>query len=180
MFLEWKSQDWLKKVEARGNTTPDIGSGLNAYARKQAAIHHNLAVSFTKLWRPTLVSYNLKHSWVTEFLAKNGVPLTGADDPTAKKRGIFRFRLSGKSRGAASAATSPSTTLSPAPTSSFSTPSPITTTLPPTTASQLTATATLDQCPILEEYDSGMDTEESDTEGSDSDFEDYLEDDSDF
>ena len=85
MFLEWKSQDWLKKVEARGNTTPDIGSGLNAYARKQAAIHHNLTVSFAKLWHPTLVSYNLKHLWVTEFLAKNGVPLTGADDLTVKK-----------------------------------------------------------------------------------------------
>ena len=77
MFLERKSQDWLAKVEAPcGNTTPDIESGLKAYAGKQAAIYHNIALSFTKCWRPTLVSYNLEHSWATAFLIENGVPLT--------------------------------------------------------------------------------------------------------
>ena len=74
MFLQWKSQNWLAKVEVRrGNTTPDMESGLDAYARKQAAIYQNLAGSFTKLWRPTLVSYNLEHSWATAYLRRNGV-----------------------------------------------------------------------------------------------------------
>ena len=76
VFLEWKSQDWLARVEVHGgNSTPDIQSGLNAYAEKQVAIYHDLAISFVKLWRPTLVSYNLQHSWVTEYMTKHGVLL---------------------------------------------------------------------------------------------------------
>jgi hypothetical protein len=77
MFLEWKSCDWLTRVEARrGNVTPDIQSGLNAYTRKQAAIYHDLAVSFAKLWRPTLVSYGLQSSWVTGYMTEHNVSLT--------------------------------------------------------------------------------------------------------
>jgi hypothetical protein len=187
-FLEWKSQDWLTKVGVpRGNTTPDIGSGLDAYAKKQAAIHCNLAVSFAKLWRPTLVSYNLKHSWVTVFLAKNGVPLTNdlaLNKRGVFKRGIFKFRVAGKSHNAAST-TSPSTAALPfeatsssatAPssvtTSPFATTSSITTTQPLAATPKFTVTATLDKSLILEEYDRSGDTEESDTVGSDWDSED--------
>ena len=87
MFLKWKSQDWLAKAEdPRRATTPDIESGLNAYARKQEAIYHDLAVSFTRLWRPALVSNNLEHSWATEFLVGNGVPLAGIDNPAVSAR----------------------------------------------------------------------------------------------
>ena len=76
IFLERKSQDWSARVDARqGNASSNIESGLNAYARKQAAVHHNLALSFMKLWFPTLVSHNLEHSWATAFLIRNGVPL---------------------------------------------------------------------------------------------------------
>jgi hypothetical protein len=53
VFLEWKSQDWLSKAEAReGKVTLSVQHGLNAYAKKQAAVYRNLATSFTKLWRP--------------------------------------------------------------------------------------------------------------------------------
>lgn len=93
MFLEWKSADWLAKVDARGeNPTSDIQSGLRAYAQKQAAIFHNLAMSFAKFWRPTLVSYGLQHSWNTEYLKKHGIPLD-ADFLIGPARGIFKFRL---------------------------------------------------------------------------------------
>ena len=82
MFLEWKSENWLTKKDARLTTVPsDIQSGLHAYARKQAAIYHNLAVTFSKLWRPTLVSYNLKHSWITEYMKQHGVSL---NNPTSQ------------------------------------------------------------------------------------------------
>ena len=81
MFLEWKSQGWSAKAKApRRDTTPDIESGLVAYARKQEAIHHDLAISFTKLWHPALVANNLEHSWAMEVLVGNGVPLAEIDD----------------------------------------------------------------------------------------------------
>lgn len=72
VFLEWKSQGWLAKVGARGgNLALDIKSGLNAYAKKQAAIYHDLAVLFAKFWHPTLVSYSLKHSPVMEYMERH-------------------------------------------------------------------------------------------------------------
>ena len=103
VFLEWKSQDWLAKVDIPWRTsTPDVQSGLDAYAKKQAAVYHNLAVSFVNLWRPTLVSYGLKHSWMTEHMTKAGVPLTDTI-PASNARGIFKFRLSDEPHGTISA-----------------------------------------------------------------------------
>jgi len=105
-FLEWKSVDWLAKIGAREeNTTPDLRSGLDAYARKQAAVYHDLAVSFATLWRPTLVSYNLKYSWATEYMTKHGIPLTDTNTPVARARGIFKFRLSDPTHDAVSTVT---------------------------------------------------------------------------
>jgi hypothetical protein len=99
-FLEWRSQEWLAKVDAHERTlNTDVQSGLDAYARKQAAIYHNLAVSFARLWRPTLVSYNLQHSWATEYLTEHGVPLADTI-PASRARGIFKLRVSGKSHNA--------------------------------------------------------------------------------
>ena len=104
VFLEWRSQDWLAKVETpRGNLSPDVQSGVNAYAKKQAAIYHNLAVSFAELWCPTLVSYGLKHSWITGYLTKNGVPLNRTSTLASTTRGIFKFRLSNESHNTAAA-----------------------------------------------------------------------------
>lgn len=101
VFLEWRSQDWLAKVDIpQGTSAPDVQSGLDAYTKKQAAVYRNLAVSFAKLWRPTLASYGLKHSQITECLTKAGVPLTDTV-PALSARGIFKFRLSDKSRGTA-------------------------------------------------------------------------------
>jgi hypothetical protein len=105
MFLEWKSKDWLAKADARGETlTLDIQSGLSGYAKKQAAVYHDLAVSFTKLWRPTLVSYGLRHSWATKYMTEHGVPLTDISTPASRACGIFKFRLANKSHGAISVA----------------------------------------------------------------------------
>jgi hypothetical protein len=94
MFLEWKSTDWLTKREARlALATSDIQSGLDGYARKQAAVYHHLALSFLKLWHPTLVSYRLNHSWVAVFLQRQGVSLTKLDTPTPRDKGIFKLRV---------------------------------------------------------------------------------------
>ena len=93
-FLEWKSGDWLAKVDARGGEpASDIQSGLRAYAKKQAAIFHNLAISFTKLWYPTLVSYDLRHSWMTEFMKEHNIPLPDLKNLDGPARGIFKYRI---------------------------------------------------------------------------------------
>ena len=58
VFLEWKSEEWLTKQDVQLTTAPSsVQSGLRAYARKQAAIHHNLVVSFVMSWYPTFVSF---------------------------------------------------------------------------------------------------------------------------
>jgi len=64
--------------------TPDIQSGLDAYARKQTAIYLNLASSFTMLWRPVLISHNLEHSWATAFLKRHNTPPTGYNPPASQ------------------------------------------------------------------------------------------------
>ena len=75
-FLEWRSSNWLAKAGIReGNAVSDVQSGLDVYARKQAAIYHDLAVSFARLWRPTLMSYDLQHSWVTRYMTEHGASL---------------------------------------------------------------------------------------------------------
>jgi hypothetical protein len=103
MFLEWRSVDWSTKVDARkGTSTSDVQSGLGAYARKQSAVYHHLAVSFAKLWCPTLVSYNLQHSWVTGYMAQHGISLAETDFLAPRARGIFKFRVSSDYRAATS------------------------------------------------------------------------------
>jgi len=99
-FLEWKSGHWLEKQGTRSTTTaPSIQSGLQAYARKQAAIHHNLAVSFSKLWRQPLVSQDLEHSWLTQFMKEHDIPLTDIDAPTARRRGISKTSVANEVDG---------------------------------------------------------------------------------
>ena len=96
-FLEWKSVAWLAKVDVRGeDVTFDIRSGLNAYAQKQAAVYRGLATSFATLWYPTLKSYGLEHSWITEYMEERGVPLPDMKTPAPRGRGIFKFRISDK------------------------------------------------------------------------------------
>ena len=76
-FLEWRSNDWLAKVDPRSDTvTHVIRSGLSAYAKKQGAVFHNLAVRFCQSWREALVSHSLPHDWATEFLQIHKEPFS--------------------------------------------------------------------------------------------------------
>lgn len=79
-FLEWRSCDWLLKVDARANTiTPAIHAGLSAYARKQGSVFHNLATRFCQCWYSKLLSLSLPHTWATEFLTAHRVPFINPD-----------------------------------------------------------------------------------------------------
>ena len=68
IYLEWKSRWWSDKVGIRaGSCSLDIQHGVDAYARKQANVYHEVAVSFAGQWLPYLNAYDLDTRWVTEF-----------------------------------------------------------------------------------------------------------------
>ena len=151
MFLEWKSMEWLEKVDVRGgNLAFDIRSGLDAYARKQAAVYHNLAVLFAELWHPTLASYGLECSWITAYMKKHNVPFESTKRPVPRGRGVFKFRTSGDSIG----------TISPV--------------KPASSESRITDVAT-DDHPLLEEATYSDDSDLGDSDDSESDWDDDLE-----
>lgn len=67
-YLLWKSRDWLEKVGTRaGSRTPDVQCGVDAYARKQANIYHELAVSFGSQWQPYLDAWGFDSKWAREL-----------------------------------------------------------------------------------------------------------------
>lgn len=79
-FLEWKSCNWLSKVDrGPGTITPAIHTGISTYAKKQGSLYHNLAVRFSQHWYSTLLSLSLPHTWAAEFLNKHNAPLVNPD-----------------------------------------------------------------------------------------------------
>lgn len=63
-FLEWKSQSWGESVSSHlGSVTADIQNGIDAYARKQEATYHELAISLANQWIPHLLASGLDVSW---------------------------------------------------------------------------------------------------------------------
>ena len=83
-FLEWRSGDWLAKVDSRiGTVVLAVCAGLSAYANKQAQVFHNLAVRFSQRWGSALASLSLPHVWATEFLELHKETL---ESPDFKKR----------------------------------------------------------------------------------------------
>ena len=68
VYLEWKSRTWSEKVGIRaGSCTLDIQHGIDAYARKQASIHREIAMSFASQWLPYLKTCGFDVKWATEL-----------------------------------------------------------------------------------------------------------------
>lgn len=68
VYLEWKSRSWSGRVGVRaGSCSSDIQHGLDAYARKQANVYHELAVLFAGQWVPYLKACGLETKWTTEL-----------------------------------------------------------------------------------------------------------------
>ena len=68
IYLEWKASAWTEKVGIRaGSCAPDIQHGVDAYARKQANVHHEIAVSFASQWLPYLHTCGLETGWAAVF-----------------------------------------------------------------------------------------------------------------
>ena len=75
VYLEWKSHSWFEKIGVRaGSCSPDIQHGIDAYARKQANIHHEIAVSFSGRWLPYLKACGLDTGWTKAFLWLSQAP----------------------------------------------------------------------------------------------------------
>jgi hypothetical protein len=74
-YLEWRSDDWLAKVDNRADSVSlVVQAGLSAYAKEQSALYHNLTVRFCQYWRSALISLSLPHDWATEFLETHKEP----------------------------------------------------------------------------------------------------------
>jgi len=85
-FLEWRSRDWLSKVDARtGTVTSAVRAGLSAYAREQGSVFHSLAVQFCQRWHSTLLSLSLPRKWAADFLNKHSAQLVNPDFKKRKK-----------------------------------------------------------------------------------------------
>ena len=107
-FLEWRSVDWLAKVDSRvGTVAPAVHAGLSAYAKKQSVVFHSLAVRFCQCWHSALTSLSLHHKWATEFLESHNEPLCNADFERKKRaEGPSAVRLRNKSSTSVAAPTS--------------------------------------------------------------------------
>ena len=68
VYLEWKARWWSDKLGARtGSCSLDTQHGVDAYARKQANVYHEIAVSFASQWLPYLEASDLDTQWAKEF-----------------------------------------------------------------------------------------------------------------
>lgn len=83
VFLEWKSSSWGKSVGSRlGSITADIQHGVDSYARKQAGVYHELAVSLANQWLPHLFALGLDITWAKTYPWAAEIIFPVAEDPT--------------------------------------------------------------------------------------------------
>ena len=107
-FLEWKSSSWAGRVGSRSHSvTADVQHGIDSYARKQASVYHDLAVSLANQWIPDLVKLELDISWTKSYpwaaeivyLATRESP--ASPDTISGSTPSAKTALSGKIRGSA-------------------------------------------------------------------------------
>ena len=68
VYLDWKSRTWSEKIGIRaGSCTPDVQHGVDAYARKQANIHREVAMSCARQWLPYLDACGFDTKWAEAF-----------------------------------------------------------------------------------------------------------------
>ena len=60
----------MQQQGRRSDVAPDILSGINAYAAKQAALTCALAQSFADQWYPVLCAHNIPIEWPSQFIPR--------------------------------------------------------------------------------------------------------------
>ncbi|KAI0057483.1 hypothetical protein BV25DRAFT_1812316 [Artomyces pyxidatus] len=84
-FLHWKSEWWSSRSSMRTDTSPDIASGLKAYAARQSSIYTSLASSFQRYWTASLALHNMSVEWPVHEPIRPPLPLAfplAADTPS--------------------------------------------------------------------------------------------------
>lgn len=66
-FCVWKSNWWLEQRERREGLSPQLKSGINAYASKQSAVFARLSSKFFRQWYYQLRLLDNVPKWLSEF-----------------------------------------------------------------------------------------------------------------
>ena len=67
-FLDWKAKWWLDLTSCRPDASLCTQHGMAAYATKQAAICHSLAMSFAECWFPLLKAHQIPIEWPSQYI----------------------------------------------------------------------------------------------------------------
>ena len=57
----------MNRANTQPNVSPDLLTGLKAYAYKQAEIQIEFAASYAKKWVPVLRQYDMDHSFASKY-----------------------------------------------------------------------------------------------------------------
>ena len=79
-YLEWHENWWLMKIGTRPDAPADIRSGLDAYARRQAAIRRSQALTFVNMWRGVLPLAGLHDPWLRSIYPEQNIASGSVED----------------------------------------------------------------------------------------------------
>lgn len=66
-FLDWKGNWWADVACSRPDAPLPVEQGMAAYAAKQCAVYHSLAMSFAKQWHPVLKWKQIPIKWPSKY-----------------------------------------------------------------------------------------------------------------
>lgn len=67
VYCDWRSRWWMIQRSRRKETTPELESGVSAYAEKQSHVYKGFAKAFGKRWSILLRKHHITVEWPAEF-----------------------------------------------------------------------------------------------------------------
>jgi hypothetical protein len=67
-FFQWKAEWWASQSALRTDAPIRVQRGIKAYAAKQVAISHAMAISFAAQWYPTLKKSQIPTDWPSYYI----------------------------------------------------------------------------------------------------------------
>ena len=67
-FFQWKAEWWASQSALRTDAPIRVRRGIKAYAAKQVAISHAMAISFAAQWYPTLKKSQIPTDWPSYYI----------------------------------------------------------------------------------------------------------------
>ena len=74
-FLDWKGNWWADLACSRCDAPLQVQRGMAAYAAKQSAVYHLLAMSFAEQWHPVLKSQQIPIEWPSKYIPTNSTAM---------------------------------------------------------------------------------------------------------